>query len=189
MIKRIEVVCSDCGETRTINKRTNMSDKCMKCSQVKHGMSRTRLYGTLKNMKARCNKPNTIHYDRYGGRGIKVDPVWDKFEDFAAWALGNGYDESLEIDRIDNDGNYSPENCRWVSKMQNAANKPGRQTKTGYPHIFLVNNSTYAASFVHQKKRHTVSGKFKTPREAAVAYNSYCDLHSLDRRRIEVGNT
>ena len=189
MIKRIEVKCTECGDTRTINKRTNISQLCRKCAKKTHGMSRTNLYGVLKNMKARCNKPNTMYYHRYGGRGIKVEPVWDKFEDFAVWSMANGYEEGLEIDRIDNDGNYCPDNCRWVSKTVNAANKPGRQTKSGYPHVFLVNNSTYAASFVHEGKRHTVSGGFKTPAEAAKAYNDFCDKNNLTRRRIVIENT
>lgn len=74
-------------------------------------------------MKVRCNKPSHVRFARYGGRGIVVCEAWQAFEPFAEWALANGYSDELQIDRIDNSGNYEPENCRFVTPAVNMANR------------------------------------------------------------------
>jgi hypothetical protein len=72
----------------------------------------------------RCANPNADNYRFYGGRGIKVAQEWlENSKSFVEWALKNGYKENLEIDRIDNDGDYTPQNCRWVTRLKNANNK------------------------------------------------------------------
>ena len=100
----------------------------------KHGMSHTRLYDCWKGMKSRCNRKRGICYHRYGGRGITYCKEWEKFEPFMEWALANGYSDDLTLDRIDNDGNYCPENCRWATQKQQAANKT-HPNKSGYPWV------------------------------------------------------
>ena len=72
-------------------------------------------------MKRRCENPNMQHYDRYGARGIKVCPQWHDFSVFQDWAMSHGYREGLSIDRIDDDGDYCPDNCQWISAGDNAA--------------------------------------------------------------------
>lgn len=86
-----------------------------------HGLAGTHLYAAWSSMKARCYNSNSHNYARYGARGIEVCDEWkNSFEEFGKWALAHGYQDGLSIDRIDNDGNYCPDNCRWVdTKAQN----------------------------------------------------------------------
>lgn len=86
--------------------------------QYKHGASFTRLYGIWASMKERCGRPKHPHYHRYGGRGISVCKEWEDFIQFRDWAVSNGYSDALTIDRINNDGNYEPSNCRWVTMKE-----------------------------------------------------------------------
>lgn len=105
-----------------------------------HGKSKTRLYAIWSGMKARCYNPARNRFAHYGGRGIQVCPEWkDSFLEFEKWALGNGYSEKLTIERIDNDGNYTPENCKWVTSKEQAKNKSSNRK------IFGVNTGEWAA--------------------------------------------
>ena len=94
---------------------------------LSHGQSKTKLYGVWNCMKGRCSNPNSTVYRHYGGRGIQVCSDWRSFENFAAWAISAGYKEGLTIDRVNNDGDYTPENCRWVGIETQARNR--RNTK------------------------------------------------------------
>lgn len=89
-----------------------------------HGMSRTAIYRTWGNMIQRCSNPTRVEFKNYGGRGISVCDEWrNSFESFYEWAMENGYSENLSIDRIDVNGNYCPENCRWVDMKTQQNNR------------------------------------------------------------------
>lgn len=89
-----------------------------------HGLSQTRVYSIYNNMIHRCYNEKVAHYDLYGGRGIRVCDEWrNSVEAFYEWAINNGYDENLTIDRIDSNGNYEPSNCKWATMKVQQNNK------------------------------------------------------------------
>lgn len=94
---------------------------CMKDNKT------TGLYNSWQNMKQRCLNPKHPKYKRYGGRGISICEDWLKIENFYKWAVANGWKSGMSIDRINNDGNYCPENCKWISVSENSRKK--RTTK------------------------------------------------------------
>lgn len=91
---------------------------------IKHGMAHSNLYKTWGNIKGRCFNSNHPLFVYYGGRGITMCDEWkNDFMMFYQWAINAGYHKGLTIDRIDNDGNYCPENCRWVTMKEQSINK------------------------------------------------------------------
>lgn len=89
-----------------------------------------KLYRSWVDMRVRCNQKRGHKYKWYGGRGIRVDKRWNRYSVFRAWSLENGYGPGLTLDRIDNDGNYCPENCRWADRFTQAANRPDAKLYT-----------------------------------------------------------
>lgn len=91
--------------------------------KFKHGLKRHPLYDVWGKMKARCFNAQDKDYVDYGARGISMDNNWAlNFVQFYYWALENGYTKGMEIDRENNDGNYCPDNCRFVTRSQNMRN-------------------------------------------------------------------
>ena len=83
-------------------------------------------------MRNRCYNKNNKHYHRYGGRGIKVCDAWNKsYILFKEWAMENGFKKELSLDRIDNNGDYSPDNCRWADTMTQYLNRESKRNEFG----------------------------------------------------------
>lgn len=139
LVKRIngqkwEIKCSRCGNV-FVGQPSNTSGHCVKCAyrisgmakrlhneSPHHNKSASRLYRIWLGMKARCNTPTASHYEDYGGRNIKVDSEWNDYIKFKDWALKNGYADNLTLDRVDTDGDYRPDNCRWVTQKEQMRN-------------------------------------------------------------------
>lgn len=110
-----------------------LQDELRKAGQRKtHGMADTRLYTTWCNMKARCNRPSSSMYYRYGARGIRVCEEWLCFEGFKEWSLSTGYSDGMTIERNDIDGDYCPENCRWIPPSEQCLNKSDSHFVTAF---------------------------------------------------------
>lgn len=147
----------DCGKEHVVPSSKLIQGKSRSCGclaydiRVKqletHGITtggKPRTFIIWNGMKARCYNPSSTSYKSYGGRGIEVCDQWLIFENFHRWAISNGYADDLEIDRINNDGNYCPENCRWVTIAQNRRNQ--RATKQ-YQHNGMTKTLTEWAEY------------------------------------------
>lgn len=128
----------DCGTQKIIRKDSLIQGKSKSCGclhkenaaaqirerSVKHGDFGTKLYGVWAAIKRRCYNQNSRYYHEYGGRGITVCDRWkDDYSYFKEWSLAHDYKEGLSIDRVDTNGNYSPDNCRWVSMKEQQNNR------------------------------------------------------------------
>lgn len=124
--KKVKCLCDVCGNLH-IKLVNALHDKCTCPNEPKrksHGKTHTPLYNVWYGVKQRCYYDNNVNYKNYGARGIKMCDEWkDDFQAFYDWAISNGYHKGLQIDRIDVNGNYEPNNCRWVNKVVNANNK------------------------------------------------------------------
>jgi len=146
------------------------SYNCGTCNgNYKHGMSWHPLYHVWRSMKQRCGNPKDHGYLDYGDRGISVYPPWLKDPiKFINWCFLNGWVEGLQLDRIDNDNGYEPENCRFVTPLTNAHNRRAQQNTTGWPGVSVNRQGKYYGRRTYKYK--TLCTKvYSTPKEAYIA--------------------
>lgn len=139
----------DCGKDTKVSTHALISVNTRSCGCrqrvimkeqfAKHHLSYTRIYNVWKGMINRCYNPKSASYNRYGGRGITVCDEWrgeTGVKNFYEWAIHSGHSDTLTLDRIDNDRGYSPDNCRWATKKQQANN-------TRWNHLVTINGETH----------------------------------------------
>lgn len=174
MIRRWKCKC-DCGNITIVRHGDLRNGSTVSCgcynyekeSAAKtHGYSRTKLGNVFEGMKQRCNNPKNKNYEKYGGRGIKICTEWlNDPKKFFDWAIKNGYKEGLSIDRIDVNGNYEPDNCRWADNETQCINQRLRKdNKTGHKGIYY-SEGVYRVQITRNKKRYYF-GSHKTLPEA-----------------------
>ena len=141
--KVYEWVCvCDCGNIISVegHKLRNGNTRSCGCLKIdllrqrstKYEVKNSRIYHIWQNMKQRCTNNNHPAFPYYGGRGIVVCEDWfNNFDAFQLWALSNGYEEGLTIDRVNNNGNYEPSNCRWVTMAVQNTNKRNNKISGG----------------------------------------------------------
>jgi hypothetical protein len=184
--------CGFCGNEFKANTNSVVQGKTRSCGCYKkrrvsethktHGLVGTRLYNTWTNMKDRILNPKNKHYNDYGGRGITICDEWkNDAKAFYNWAMSNGYSEELTIDRIDNDGNYEPSNCRWTTQNIQARNQRIRKNnKSGYKGVSFEKKANKYKSYICVNKKGVNLGYFLTKEEGAIAYNNYIIENNLE---------
>ncbi|MGI6068917.1 MAG: AP2 domain-containing protein [Blautia sp.] len=180
--KSTQFLCEcDCGNrtiVRGCNLRNGKSKSCG-CLQPEsvakanstHGDTGSRLYRIWKGIKSRCYISSSSNFEHYGGRGIQVCEEWkNSFEAFKTWALLNGYTDKLSIDRIDSDGDYKPENCRWVTNEIQARNrKMFKNSKSGISGVSWREDMQKWTAKIGVDKKEIFLGNYENKEDAIKA--------------------
>lgn len=146
-----------------------------------HEMSKTRIYRIWKGMRRRCLNKRDYAYPDYGGRGIVICKEWDSFEKFYEDMIST-YNDNLSIDRIDNDGNYCKENCRWVSrKIQNSNKRTNVRYLIDGEYLILWEIAE-KYKIGHKRLKARIERLNKTIYEAIAMGNNKPKYYSYDRR-------
>jgi len=183
----------DCGEIRNVKGNSLVGGSTKSCGclnlEVKttHGLSKDPLYNIWFLMINRCRDSSN---PRYGGRGISVCNEWAEGPSaFINWALSNGYSEDLQLDRIDNDGDYCPENCRFVSASTNCANRgKSISNSSGYVGVSSNKYNRWMSKISYKGLSPLLSdsriylGCFNTAWEACQARNEFIKKHNLPHK-------
>jgi len=176
--------CGNLHEASTGNLRSNqvMSCGCRRIEKAyRHGGKHEHLYGRFRAMHQRCNNPNNQVYNIYGGRGIKVCSEWSDYKIFRTWAQTNGYRKDLSIDRKNNNKNYSPDNCRWVTRtIQNRNKRKQLNVSSKYLGVYWnkTNKKWIAKITINNKAKYI--GSFINEIDAAKAKDKYVIDNNLE---------
>lgn len=189
--KRYGIYLCYCGNKfkTQIAKVKNRHTKSCGCYKIKHiselkkthNKSKEPLYLIWKAIKSRCLNINNISFNNYGGRGVTICDEWkNDFSIFYKWSLDNGYKQGLQIDRINNDGNYESSNCRWTTREVQMANTRKLRVcnKSGIRGVNAKNDKWVARISVNNTRVYL--GTFKCRLEGAYAYDKYVKDNNLE---------
>lgn len=164
------------GESNAKVKRPRESHKkaaYLKDERYFMGFSKTRIYSIFSGMKKRCYNEGEEHYNLYGGRGIKICDEWlDNFFNFYEWAMSNGYEEHLSIERIDVNGNYEPSNCEWIELKDQAKNRRNVAAIEFEGEVLTVRDIAKKVDI----NEHTLAYRLRTGWDLETAINTPVDL-------------
>lgn len=168
-------LCKKHFKARSNNVNNGKSTKCTKCANKKHGDSNISLYRVWTGIKYRTSKDITRNKE-YIGRGISICEEWKHdYNIFKEWSLENGYKDGLSIDRINNNGNYEPSNCRWVENYIQSENTRliSRRNTSGYRGVSWDKKNKRWVSQIRHNGKHYFLGRFKEIKNAVSAYNNF----------------
>jgi len=181
--KHYYVLCRcTCGKEKMVRVISLGKDSfgCASCMSAKatHRASSSKLSGVWGGMKQRCYYPKHMEYKNYGARGIRVCDEWKgSCAAFIKWAKQNGYKEGLSLDRINNDGNYSPENCRWATKAEQCKNQRTNIKVTINNKTLILKDWCREFNLNYDKVRHRIYSGL-TPKEAL----EFCKQNIITRK-------
>lgn len=176
-----ECICPSCQQTcivvgnNVLNGNTTQCQTCKYLKAKKHGMSDEKIYSVWAAMKWRCNSPNT----EYNNRGIDYSKDWEQFEDFLK-DMGCSYVEGLSLERIDNDGNYCKDNCKWATNQEQILNrrKPKGNTASKFRYISKTSKNRWRACLTLGYKQ-IYTEYFDSEHEAVEAVNKFITDNNL----------
>ncbi len=186
----IVIKCIDCKNMHKmlVGSLQKGQKKCYHCGHIykqriiKHGGCGTRLYKIWTGIKRRCYSKGASDYTNYGNRGISVCREWQNdFIPFRDWATTHGYSNKLTIDRINNDGNYEPFNCRWITRRENNLNSRFMRADntSGYRGISWHKVIRKWEARIAVRNKDFNLGCYTTKQQAAMAYDNYIINHNL----------
>jgi len=154
--------------------RINNKEKCV--NDYKRYLAKHLPYQVWNSMKQRCNNVNNDRYQDYGGRGIIVCEEWLDYKTFESWAYSNGWKQGLTIDRIDNEGNYEPSNCQFITREENTRKDAGKKTRKQVNQFDFEGNlvATYCSTLEAERQtgidNGSISGNCRGERKQAGNY-------------------
>jgi hypothetical protein len=177
--------CGYCGKEfkgNTYDIKRNKQKSCGCLRGIPHHLSKHKLYHTWANMVGRCTNPNKGSYATYGARGITICEEWLDVKKFIEWA-DSTYIEGMTLDRIDNDGNYEPSNCRWATNTEQTINQRRRYNNTsGYVGVCWSKVKGKWVSRIQMAGKDKWIGSFKTLEEAVQARDQYIIDNNLPHK-------
>lgn len=175
--------CEKHFKTTTSDVKRGKSTQCKSCKATKHGKTNSRLYIIWEAMKQRCKGKTDYYNKHYKNKGVQVCKEWENdFKIFEQWSLNNGYKDNLSIDRIDNDGNYEPNNCRWTTQSIQMRNtrKLRSDNSSGYRGVYFHKSTNKFLSRITVNGKVKCLGYFKCRLAGAYAYDEFVFKNNLE---------